>query len=47
MVVVVQEQGAELFMLFYSLCYLGGKKFRMTALKSTINKFPSVLTYKK
>lgn len=46
-VAVVQEQGAELFTLFYSLCYLGGKWFRMTALKSTINKFPSVLTYKK
>lgn len=32
---------------FYSLCYLGGMHFRMITLKSTINKFPSVLTCQK
>lgn len=32
---------------FYSLRWLGGMQFRMITLKSTINKFPSVLTYQK
>lgn len=47
LVVVVQEQPVKFPVFFYSLCYLGGMHFRMITLKSTINRFPSVLTYKK
>jgi hypothetical protein len=46
-VAVVQDSMSNFPWFFYSLCYLGRMHFRMITLKSTINKFPSVLTCKK